>query len=105
MQEINVILAELLSAEGNETYVRPARLYAGQVRTLPLFTRFRFRPLKRGPSRSSLQNEELSFFDVMARARARKEVALGYVVVDRDSYDITCVRVLRARSPRPLAAP
>lgn len=54
-REVNAVLQELLSAQGNETYVRDARLYA----TLP---------------------EELSFWDMFCRARSRNEIAIGYKV-------------------------
>eukprot|EP00808_Paulinella_micropora_P024278 g51966.t1 len=54
-QEINLILSELLSAFGNETYVRDAELYA-------------------------TPGSKVSFYSLTARARARKEVAIGYVL-------------------------
>lgn len=52
-QELNVILSELLSATDNETYVRSVCLYAEP-------------------------GDELSFWDIAARARRRNEVVIGY---------------------------
>ncbi|CAI5469474.1 unnamed protein product [Closterium sp. Yama58-4] len=52
-REINRVLEELFSEEGNEMYIRPAELYL-------------------------YEGEELSFFEVMVRARQRLEIVIGY---------------------------
>ena len=52
-KDINIVLKEILTAEGSETYIRPA-------------------------SRFAAENEELSFWDVALRARQLREVAVGY---------------------------
>jgi len=54
-REMNVVLTELLSAEGNEPYLRKVELYVDVER-----------------------KEPLSFWDVCLRARQRREVAVGY---------------------------
>eukprot|EP00164_Ancoracysta_twista_P001485 GFYU01001945.1.p1 GENE.GFYU01001945.1~~GFYU01001945.1.p1 ORF type:complete len:869 (-),score=243.47 GFYU01001945.1:183-2789(-) len=56
-REINQVLSELLSAEGNETYIRDIRLYCDV-------------------------GEKLSFWDMCKRAQLRDEVAIGYKLVD-----------------------
>ena len=50
---VNAVLRELLSEEGNETYLKDCRLYCGV-------------------------GEEVSFFEVMRRALLRRQVAIGY---------------------------
>ena len=52
-KDINIVLKEILTAEGSETYIRPA-------------------------SRFVRDDEELSFWDVALRARQLREVAVGY---------------------------
>eukprot|EP00961_Rhodomonas_salina_P207862 2805454-Rhodomonas_salina.1 len=60
-REMNSVLGELLSAEGNEPYLRPIELYV---------------TLKK--------KEQLSFWDVCLRARKRREIAVGYCTVDEE---------------------
>jgi len=52
-KDINIVLKEILTAEGSETYIRPASRFANV-------------------------DEELSFWDVALRARQLREVAVGY---------------------------
>lgn len=52
-REINRVLEELFAEEGNEMYIRPANLYV-------------------------YDQEELSFLEVMLRARHRMEIMIGY---------------------------
>jgi ion channel POLLUX/CASTOR len=52
-RELGAVWADLVSADGHEVYVKPARLYVGD-------------------------DEKISFLDVMARARTRGEVAIGW---------------------------
>ncbi|XP_021604222.1 ion channel CASTOR isoform X3 [Manihot esculenta] len=52
-QQINDVLEELFAEEGNEMHIRPADLY-----------------LREG--------EELSFFEILLRARQRREIIIGY---------------------------
>jgi len=56
-RHMNKIISELLSAEGNECYMKSARVYA-------------------------LANEELSFWQIMARARHLAHIAIGYRLFD-----------------------
>ena len=55
-REMNSVWADLFDADGNELYLKHARLYAGP-------------------------NEQVTFFDLMARARMRGEVCIGYRMV------------------------
>lgn len=52
-QDVSSILAELLSSDGNETYLREPDIYLNEI-------------------------EEIDFWDLMARARPRGEVVFGY---------------------------
>jgi len=52
-KNINIVLKEILTAEGSETYIRPACRFAND-------------------------GEELSFWDVALRARQLREVTVGY---------------------------
>lgn len=52
-REMNGVWADLFDADGNELYLKHPRLYAAE-------------------------NERVTFFDVMARARMRGEVCIGY---------------------------
>lgn len=52
-RELGAVWADLVSADGHEVYVKPARIYVGD-------------------------DESVSFLDVMARARTRGEVAIGW---------------------------
>ena len=63
LQEISLILNELLSAEGNETYVRPSRVFVHE-------------------------GEQASFWEVAARARVRGECAIGFAEVGEGSYNV-----------------
>ena len=58
-REINTVLTELLSAEGNETYVRSIRIYCTPT-------------------------ENVSFWDLAKRARTRKEIAIGFKLESED---------------------
>ena len=60
-KDINVVLTELFSASGSETYIRPVE---------------KFVDLK--------ENDEWSFWDVALKARQRREVAVGYKPADLD---------------------
>ena len=60
-REMNGVWADLFDADGNELYLKHARLFAGP-------------------------NEQVSFYDLMARARMRGEVCIGYRKVS-DSGD------------------
>ncbi|GAB5369225.1 hypothetical protein AAMO2058_001387400 [Amorphochlora amoebiformis] len=60
-QEVSQILQEILSAEGQEVYMRPLEKYV-------------------------FPGESLSFFEAMARCRANKEILIGYkLYADPDS--------------------
>lgn len=61
-KDINIVLKEILTAEGSETYIRPA-------------------------SRFATENEELSFWDIALRARQLREVAVGYKPADMTMKD------------------
>ncbi|KAJ7520576.1 hypothetical protein O6H91_19G011200 [Diphasiastrum complanatum] len=52
-KQINRVLEELFAEEGNEMYIRPAEFYL-------------------------YDKEELSFYDIMIRARQRDEIVIGY---------------------------
>eukprot|EP00246_Nothoceros_aenigmaticus_P008992 TRINITY_DN2426_c0_g1_i2.p1 TRINITY_DN2426_c0_g1~~TRINITY_DN2426_c0_g1_i2.p1 ORF type:complete len:159 (-),score=36.27 TRINITY_DN2426_c0_g1_i2:472-948(-) len=52
-KQINRVLEELFAEEGNEMYIRTAEVYL-------------------------YDQEELSFYDVMIRARQRQEIVIGY---------------------------
>ncbi|RCV28310.1 hypothetical protein SETIT_5G395500v2 [Setaria italica] len=52
-KQINRVLEELFAEEGNEMCIRPAEFYL-------------------------YEQEELSFFDIMVRAREREEIVIGY---------------------------
>lgn len=56
-RSINYVLSELLSSQGNEIAVRSIMKYCGQ-------------------------DTELSFWEIMARARRGGEIALGYKAYD-----------------------
>lgn len=56
-RQMNAILSELMSAEGNEVYLKPARLYV-------------------------MEDEELNFWGVMTRARNMNQCAVGYKLFD-----------------------
>ncbi|GJP33750.1 hypothetical protein CLOM_g18267 [Closterium sp. NIES-68] len=58
-REVNRVLEELFSEEGNEMYIRPAELYL-------------------------TDGEELSFFEVVVRARQRMEIIIGYRLFTED---------------------
>ncbi|CAI5976170.1 unnamed protein product [Closterium sp. NIES-64] len=58
-REVNRVLEELFSEEGNEMYIRPAELYL-------------------------TDGEELSFFEVAVRARQRMEIIIGYRLFTED---------------------
>lgn len=63
-REMNAIWADLFDADGNEIYLKHARLYAGA-------------------------NERVTFYDLMARARARGEVCIGYrLVSEADGHGV-----------------
>ena len=60
---INGIKTQLLTSAGSELYVRPAATYVAE-------------------------GDKASFFDIMARARNRKEVALGFIErIDHTDHD------------------
>ena len=61
-KDINIVLKEILTAEGSETYIRPACRFA-------------------------TENEVLSFWDVALRARQLREVAVGYKPQDMTMKD------------------
>ena len=62
-REMNTIWADLFDADGNEIYLKHAHLYAAP-------------------------NERVTFYDLMARARARGEVCIGYrLVSEADDAD------------------
>ena len=61
-KDINIVLKEILTAEGSETYIRPA-------------------------SRFATENEELSFWGIALRARQLREVAVGYKPADMTMKD------------------
>mmetsp|Transcript_11245 Transcript_11245/g.22265 ORF Transcript_11245/g.22265 Transcript_11245/m.22265 type:complete len:821 (+) Transcript_11245:92-2554(+) len=67
-RDMNVVLGELLSAEGNEPYLKPAGNY------------------------TTHDGEVASFWDLALRARSRDEIAIGYKPVDLAWDD--CVSVL-----------
>eukprot|EP01018_Ginkgo_biloba_P039364 Gb_08564 [translate_table: standard] len=52
-KQINRVLEELFAEEGNELYIRPAEFYL-------------------------YDQEELSFYEIMVRARQRREIVIGY---------------------------
>nr|ADV78046.1 DMI1 [Dumortiera hirsuta] len=58
-KQINRVLEELFAEEGNEMYIRPGEMYL-------------------------YDQEELSFYDIMARARQRQEIVIGYRVASQD---------------------
>ncbi|KAL5220345.1 hypothetical protein ABZP36_025058 [Zizania latifolia] len=58
-KQINRVLEELFAEEGNEMCVRPAEFYL-------------------------YEQEELSFFDIMVRARERDEIVIGYRLAKTD---------------------
>ncbi|CAM6111188.1 unnamed protein product [Calypogeia fissa] len=58
-KQINRVLEELFAEEGNEMYIRPGEMYL-------------------------YDQEELSFYDIMARARQRHEVVIGYRLATQD---------------------
>jgi hypothetical protein len=60
-KDINIVLHEILTAEGSETFIRPIS---------------RFVDLS--------EEDTLSFWDVALRARQRREVAIGYKPQDMD---------------------
>mmetsp|Transcript_32267 Transcript_32267/g.75774 ORF Transcript_32267/g.75774 Transcript_32267/m.75774 type:complete len:85 (-) Transcript_32267:120-374(-) len=55
-REMNAVLTELLTAVGNETYLRSVQFYAEP-------------------------DEELSFWDLVVRGRARGEICIGWKVL------------------------
>jgi len=61
-KDINIVLKEILTAEGSETYIRPASRFANV-------------------------DEELSFWDVALRARQLREVAVGYKPAEHSMKD------------------
>ena len=64
-KDINVVLNELLTAEGSETYIRPVSKYV------------------------DLEKENnLSFWDIALRARQVREVAIGYKPEGEDYKDV-----------------
>lgn len=60
-KDINVVLTELFSASGSETYIRPVEKFVDLE-----------------------DDNELSFWDVALKARQRREVAVGYKPADLD---------------------
>ncbi|CAM6111198.1 unnamed protein product [Calypogeia fissa] len=58
-KQINCVLEELFAEEGNEMYIRRGEMYL-------------------------YDQEELSFYDIMARARQRHEVVIGYRLATQD---------------------
>ncbi|XP_017409827.1 ion channel CASTOR isoform X2 [Vigna angularis] len=58
-RQINDVLEELFAEEGNEMHIRPADLY--------LF-----------------EGEELSFYEIMLRARQRREIVIGYRIANAE---------------------
>uniref|UniRef100_A0A0D3FR93 Uncharacterized protein n=1 Tax=Oryza barthii TaxID=65489 RepID=A0A0D3FR93_9ORYZ len=58
-RQINDVLEELFAEQGNEMQIRPADLYLRE-------------------------DEELNFFEVMLRGRQRKEIVIGYRLVDAE---------------------
>ncbi|KAK3166089.1 hypothetical protein QOZ80_1AG0041310 [Eleusine coracana subsp. coracana] len=58
-KQINRVLEELFAEEGNEMCIRSAEFYL-------------------------YEQEELSFFDIMARAREREEIVIGYRLANTD---------------------
>ncbi|KAG8061755.1 hypothetical protein GUJ93_ZPchr0003g17316 [Zizania palustris] len=58
-RQINDVLEELFGEQGNEMQIRPSDLYLGE-------------------------EEELNFFEVMLRARVRKEIVIGYRLEDAE---------------------
>ncbi|KAG6550567.1 hypothetical protein Mapa_007936 [Marchantia paleacea] len=58
-KQINRVLEELFAEEGNEMYIRPGEMYL-------------------------YDQEELSFYDIMARARQRQEIVIGYRLASQD---------------------
>ncbi|XP_042412058.1 probable ion channel POLLUX isoform X2 [Zingiber officinale] len=58
-KQINRVLEELFAEEGNEMCIRPAEYYL-------------------------YEQEELSFYDIMVRARQRKEIVIGYRLTSTD---------------------
>ncbi|XP_074578183.1 putative ion channel POLLUX isoform X2 [Curcuma longa] len=58
-KQINRVLEELFAEEGNEMCIRPAEYYL-------------------------YEQEELSFYDIMVRARQRKEIVIGYRLASTD---------------------
>eukprot|EP01048_Picozoa_sp_COSAG05_P010248 COSAG05_NODE_890_length_6734_cov_2.541824_3_plen_97_part_00 len=61
-REVNDILSELLSADGNETHVRDASCFVHP-------------------------GENATFFTVMARARAMNETAIGFIDGSRAGHE------------------
>jgi hypothetical protein len=53
-KQINGVLDELFAEEGNEMFIRPAEMYLEE------------------------ETEELSFYEIMMRARRRQEIVIGY---------------------------
>ncbi|XAR64568.1 hypothetical protein NMG60_11008300 [Bertholletia excelsa] len=58
-RQINDVLEELFAEEGNEMHIRPADLYIHD-------------------------GEELSFYEILLRARQRREIVIGYRVADAE---------------------
>ncbi|XP_057848229.2 ion channel CASTOR isoform X5 [Cryptomeria japonica] len=58
-RQINCVLEELFSEEGNEMYIRRAEFYLDD-------------------------QEELNFYEIMVRARQRREIAIGYRLASAD---------------------
>ncbi|XP_020095805.1 probable ion channel POLLUX [Ananas comosus] len=58
-KQINRVLEELFAEEGNEMCIRPAEYYL-------------------------YEQEELSFYDIMVRARERGEIVIGYRLANTD---------------------
>ncbi|KAL2623237.1 hypothetical protein R1flu_003442 [Riccia fluitans] len=58
-KQINRVLEELFAEEGNEIYIRPAEIYL-------------------------YDQEALSFYEIMVRARQRQEIVIGYRLASED---------------------
>jgi hypothetical protein len=71
-KQINRVLEELFAEEGNEMYIRPGEMYL-------------------------YDQEELSFYDIMARARQRHEIVIGYRLASQDRAVINPPNKLAAR--------
>ncbi|KAL8168369.1 hypothetical protein V2J09_009868 [Rumex salicifolius] len=71
-KQINRVLEELFAEEGNEMCIKPAEFYL-------------------------YENEELSFYEVMIRARQRQEIVIGYRLADSEQALINPLRKFERR--------